>query len=320
MVVSILTPFLPIVLVLAALNIIDMQKPLAFDYDAIHNHQSPYPWNTIIYLNSQELGFGLLNNAWISILTAIPVFVFFGMTKGALNDYRKVLVSLGLGRIHPALYKEYDPDRALFESGSYATGGSSSSKRYVTLISRHPTLALTVYFTTLSTTKKAKSGVSSHIFDTLSTTSADSCYRSTSIGVNDSTVTRPGLCLSPPQNVARPNTIWENGTGSDTLPHRNPFLFRTRLDLPVLDRLPIFRLFDKKRRSKEPSPELGIPLRDEQPATGTGPFAHSDSVQTKVWSQDIFPLLDHRVSEVGRGVMVQTSLVTESKPVNRQQI
>lgn len=124
MVVAIMVPFLPIVLVLCVLNIKDMGSVRPFDYDAIHNHAEPFPWNSIIYLPSSLIDFSTLNNAYISILTAIPIFVFFGMTKDAMNDYRRVLVFFGVGKVFPSLLQEYDPDRQAYADVSLGSNFS----------------------------------------------------------------------------------------------------------------------------------------------------------------------------------------------------
>lgn len=125
MIVSILVPYFPVVVVLAMFNIQHMGVLKPFDYDRIHNNAAPYPWNSIIYMDSGEVGFGGLNNAWIPILTTIPIFIFFGTTKDAINEYRRMGLKIGLGRFWPRLYEEYDPDRPVGGSGSF---GSTSSQ------------------------------------------------------------------------------------------------------------------------------------------------------------------------------------------------
>ena len=65
-----------------------------------------------------------MNICYVPIITAIPIFVFFGMTKDAMNCYRVILLYVGLGKAFPSLYEEYNPDsRAL---ASYSNGGSNS--------------------------------------------------------------------------------------------------------------------------------------------------------------------------------------------------
>lgn len=64
-----------------------------------------------------------MNNCYIPIATAIPIFVFFGLTKDAINDYRQVFLFFGFGAIFPGLHNEYDPDRTVTTSGgSFGSG------------------------------------------------------------------------------------------------------------------------------------------------------------------------------------------------------
>lgn len=125
MVVSILIPFLPIVLALTIINIIAANPLQRFDFHSIHHHgPEELPWNTIVYLPSSMITWGFMNICYIPIITAIPVFVFFGMTKDAMNCYRVILLYMGLGKVFPRLYEEYNPDSRAMASGS--NGGSSS--------------------------------------------------------------------------------------------------------------------------------------------------------------------------------------------------
>ena len=121
MTVSLLVPFFPIVVALAVLNIKDLGPIEKYDYNAIHNRVYPYTWDSIIFMPSTTIPFSLMNLGYIPILSAIPVFIFFGTSKDALNDYRKVLVFIGLGKVFPRLDREYDPDSPV---GSQASFGS----------------------------------------------------------------------------------------------------------------------------------------------------------------------------------------------------
>lgn len=130
MVISILVPFLPIVIALSVLNILDMHSLKPFNYDQIHNHASPFAWNTIIFFSSSEISWTYMNNCYIPIATAIPIFVFFGLTKDAINNYRQISLFFGLGRICPGLHQEYDPDKM------DATGGSSFGSSQLRTVTR----------------------------------------------------------------------------------------------------------------------------------------------------------------------------------------
>lgn len=118
MVISILIPFLPVVVALTAFNILQMQGVRPYDYDQVHNHASPLPWNTILFMSSDQINWALMNNCYIPISTAIPIFVFFGLTKDAINNYRQIALFFGLGSLCPCLEKEYDPDKSVSEGES----------------------------------------------------------------------------------------------------------------------------------------------------------------------------------------------------------
>lgn len=118
MVLAILVPYLPVVITLAVLNILGAFPLQPFDYDLIHNRTWPYPWSSVILVPSNGFTFILLNNCYINILAAIPVVLFFGMTKDAINSYRRGLLYFGLGHLFPKLQEEYDPDRTTYGSNS----------------------------------------------------------------------------------------------------------------------------------------------------------------------------------------------------------
>ncbi|KAJ2905937.1 hypothetical protein MKZ38_003725 [Zalerion maritima] len=65
---------------------------------------------------------------WVWSIQTIPVFWFFGLTKDAVNMYRHGALIMGLGKLFPRLYEEYDPDRSRRLSGSQ---GSSSKRSWV---------------------------------------------------------------------------------------------------------------------------------------------------------------------------------------------
>ncbi|KAG6283157.1 hypothetical protein E4U48_001513 [Claviceps purpurea] len=123
MVISILIPFLPVVVALTVLNILQMHGVLPYDYNEVHNHDLPIPWSTVVLVTSSQISWAVLANCYISILTAIPIFVFFGLTKDAINDYRRIALFLGLGVLFPSLRRMYDPDK------SFTVGDSSLGSR-----------------------------------------------------------------------------------------------------------------------------------------------------------------------------------------------
>ncbi|KAM0459481.1 hypothetical protein ACHAPV_005669 [Trichoderma viride] len=130
MVVTILVPYLPIVLALAIVNMHASGGFKPYDFDAIHNHGA-VPWNTIIYLTSSQVHWAYINMCYLPIAATVPIFIFFGMTKDAMNCYRVVLLFFGLGKVFPRLHEEYDPDARVLASmshGSHSTSTSTSKK------------------------------------------------------------------------------------------------------------------------------------------------------------------------------------------------
>ncbi|KAM5351387.1 hypothetical protein ACJ41O_004110 [Fusarium nematophilum] len=321
MVVSIMTPFLPIIITLAVLNIV-MASPLKpFDYDLIHNHPFPYQWKNIIFLPSNGIGFAYMNNCYIPILAAVPVFIFFGMTKDAMNSYRRGLLRVGLGHIFPGLHEEYDPDREAY-------GSSSGNSR---LMGSTPS--------TSPPTSKFRSFLSSRQVTNLSNSSAGSS-RHVPMHSISLTLTTPDveqgreLCEYRPQQPPRMNTSHPPPAGSPpttgndpiTLPHRNPFLFRTRLDFPIIP-LPSFSSFSfKRKKDKRPHLERGLPLESlpsvvHNPHWDTDLPAEPSRVQTRVWSEEdevrlyvpIAPETGLLVpSSSGHSVTIETRLTRET--------
>ncbi|KAF7563820.1 hypothetical protein G7046_g288 [Stylonectria norvegica] len=296
MVLSILTPFLPIVITLAVLNILDATPLTPFDYDTIHNHPFPFKWNTIVYLPSNTVGFAYMNICYIPILSAVPIFIFFGMTKDAMNSYRRGLLKVGLGHVFPGLNEEYDPDREAYGDGSYGsrltgttTSTTRSSKFRFFLSSRHTTTA----------------GDDSHTPHLRSQS-----FALTSIDVEQG---------RDPQQQAQPppqSAVHSRETTPGTLPHRNPFTFRTRLDFPIL---PIFK---PKHPKHPPVPLDSLPPLVQHPHWDrTHAASEPARVQTRVWSEDEVGLfsdsptdaVDSSTSfDVPAAVMVETRLTRES--------
>ncbi|KPM41561.1 hypothetical protein AK830_g5045 [Neonectria ditissima] len=270
MVISILVPFLPVVVILAVLNVRHASPLMPFDYDDIHNPIFPYPWNTITYLPSNQLEFAFINNCYIPILSAVPIFVFFGMTKDAMNTYRRGFLHLGLGWFFPGLHEEYDPDR-----DAYGSSGLSST---------------VTGSTNTTAAKKFRSFLSSRPLNTMSTCSRGSS-QATRMGTNSVTLSSIDIEQGHPRNQPPPTqatyseTIPEDGAPAK-LPHRNPFLFRTHLNFSLpFSLLPPF--LSKKTNHRDCNPAL--PLEDMPSAAQE---AHWDlptqpsRVQTRVWSND----------------------------------
>lgn len=121
MVISILIPFLPITITICVLNVRAFGQIEPFDFNTIHGSEDRFiPWNAVLFMPSRIIDFATFNIGYISILTAIPIFLFFGMTKDALNSYRVIFLFFGLGKIWPSLHNEYDPDRKAMQKASSA--------------------------------------------------------------------------------------------------------------------------------------------------------------------------------------------------------
>lgn len=111
MTLSILVPYLPLMLLYFVNNVRYLLPLDPYDFSAIHGGDvTGQPWNSIVLLPSKAIDWASMNDRFSAMLTAIPVFGFFGMSKEALNMYRVYLVALGFGRIWPVLNEEYDPD------------------------------------------------------------------------------------------------------------------------------------------------------------------------------------------------------------------
>src|SRR5690606_14925622 len=119
----VLVPYFPVVVTIFVTNIRMMGPLNPYRYEDAHHSM----WDYIVLMPSTTMNFPLLNQGWIPILTAIPVTIFFGMTKDAMNDYRRVLLLSGLGRFFPRLHCEYDPDVPGSADGSVGSSHSATN-------------------------------------------------------------------------------------------------------------------------------------------------------------------------------------------------
>ncbi|KAM3493670.1 hypothetical protein MY3957_003062 [Beauveria namnaoensis] len=206
MVTSILVPFLPITITLCFLNVQALGVLRPFNFNEIHHSKTSLPWETIIFIPSRFNDFGSLNNGYISIFSAVPIFLFFGMTKDAINSYRIVMLYFGLGKIWPNLHNEYDPDRSATQT--------ASSSGFLTRVT-----GITKPSQSSSECKGGSHPMSKSISSSESTLSH-----------NLTRMLTPRLATSlggdAPVSSLAPS--W-----TDRLP-RNPFLFRTKTDVVYL--------------------------------------------------------------------------------------
>ncbi|PKS11915.1 hypothetical protein jhhlp_001210 [Lomentospora prolificans] len=119
---SIIVPYFPVAVLFGVNSIIHFGPFSAYDFSALRDGtRDGRPWNAIMLLPTSAIDVVALVDRYIAIVTAIPIFIFFGMTKDAMNMYRMGLLAVGLGRFFPRLEEEYDPDRKHLEDLS-ATG------------------------------------------------------------------------------------------------------------------------------------------------------------------------------------------------------
>jgi pheromone a factor receptor len=124
MCISILVPFFPMQMFWLYGNIMAAVATLQpYDFNKSHNRSSTF--NLVTFTTSQGVSFFEMNTNYIPILTVLPLFWFFGVTKEAVNIYRVYLLNIGLGKWFPKLHEEYDPDRT--RDGSQRSWGQQIS-------------------------------------------------------------------------------------------------------------------------------------------------------------------------------------------------
>ncbi|RDA91418.1 hypothetical protein CP533_6905 [Ophiocordyceps camponoti-saundersi (nom. inval.)] len=126
MVMAILLPYLPLVVAVAVGNVLERPANEPFDFDVVHNQAQP-PWSVVLFFPSSEISWINLNNCYVSVLVCIPIFLFFGTTKDAINEYRVALLYVGLGYLIPPLRREYNPDRAPFSESSMGSSQAAAT-------------------------------------------------------------------------------------------------------------------------------------------------------------------------------------------------
>ncbi|KAL2188810.1 hypothetical protein L209DRAFT_801562 [Thermothelomyces heterothallicus CBS 203.75] len=117
---------LPLIMVLLFNNIVEGAPwSLPYDFDALHFGPDPFNVYFISFTTSDRMSFVDLNVAYIGEVAGIIVFIPFGTTPEALNMYREMLLSLGLGYVFPRLKEEYVP-HATRGTGSWFSWSSLS--------------------------------------------------------------------------------------------------------------------------------------------------------------------------------------------------
>lgn len=119
---------LPWCIFLTVMNLKDVGTDvLPYSFDELHDRKDPLPWDTVDMIPSRFLSFLSMNNSYTWSLSAVPAFVFFGLTKDAVNEYRRIALSMGLGRFFLGLHTEYDPIKSASEDSSWLSTGIFSS-------------------------------------------------------------------------------------------------------------------------------------------------------------------------------------------------
>ncbi|RGP63720.1 pheromone a factor receptor [Fusarium longipes] len=279
MVLVILIPYLPVVITLAVLNILGAFPLQPFDYDLIHNRIWPYPWSAVILVPSNGFTFVHLNNCYIDILAAIPVVLFFGMTKDAINTYRRGLLCVGFGRLFPKLDEEYDPDRTTY--------GSSSGNSHLVDSSFSTTSSIPRKIRSLLTNRNLTTASSASL-NPVSSQPTHGDFATPEVEIGHELGEFQTLQSSPPEAVY-PLPSASRSTDPITLPPHNPFLFRTRFDLPTIP-LPSLSSFTfKRKKDRRPPLDRGLPL-DSLPSVVNGRMwegnlqAQPPRNQTLVWA------------------------------------
>ncbi|KAK3322344.1 pheromone A receptor-domain-containing protein [Apodospora peruviana] len=107
---SVLIVVVPLTCFFFVANVLEgLPWTLPYDFNRIHYGPSPYNIHSVTFTTSDKMGFGDLTVNYIAILSAIAIFITFGTTTEAYNEYRKCLLVVGLGKIFPKLYQEYRP-------------------------------------------------------------------------------------------------------------------------------------------------------------------------------------------------------------------
>ncbi|KAM3512326.1 hypothetical protein MY11210_004039 [Beauveria gryllotalpidicola] len=247
MVMSILVPFLPITITLCFVNVQALGALRPFNFNEIHHPKTSLPWETIIYIPSRFNDFGSINNGYISIFTAVPIFLFFGMTKDAINSYRIVMLYLGLGKIWPNLHNEYDPDRSVIMQ-------TASSSGFLTRVTGR--------------TKSSQSPPECKSGSRLISKSISSSESTSSHTLTRMLTPRLATFLGSDAPVSPLAPSW-----TDRLP-RNPFPFRTKTDVvylgssipsrpPVLPPLAQASVFSLQSRTDDEIREQAVPLEHQ---------------------------------------------------------
>ncbi|TLS22921.1 uncharacterized protein PpBr36_06041 [Pyricularia pennisetigena] len=109
MTVSIVAPYLPIQIAFLVINLKNTEGwSQLYSWQDFRNQPT---LNGIMRIPSWQANWISMRVCYVAILSAIPIFIFFGTTKDAVNTWRGYCLAVGLGKIFAKLKEEYDPDR-----------------------------------------------------------------------------------------------------------------------------------------------------------------------------------------------------------------
>nr|CCI69942.1 pheromone receptor 1 [Neurospora dodgei] len=103
---SILVLVVPIVCVFFVFNLVEgWPWSLPFDLHRIHANI-----DFVSFTTTERMQVTAVLTNYVPVVSSAAICITFGTTVEAYNQYRLLLVFLGLGKIWPKLYQEYDPD------------------------------------------------------------------------------------------------------------------------------------------------------------------------------------------------------------------
>ncbi|KAK3944705.1 pheromone A receptor-domain-containing protein [Diplogelasinospora grovesii] len=227
----ILVVVLPVVLYLWSVNIrFFAPVMMPYDFNRIH-YEPPWTYNFITFTTSNILSPLDLNTNWIPNLTSIAIFVTFGTTADSFNEYRKMMLAVGLGRFFPKLHNEYqDSDKPSWFSTVFRSSARRSRNRTGNSSGSKDTSILPVTQQSSNASSAGKEGGQDLVFVT-------------------APVTPPAPAVTKDNNPS-PDLSEEPAAPTATQqqqPSRNPWVFRTTLASPLkMPTIPMTGLGRKK--------------------------------------------------------------------------
>lgn len=108
---SILVPYLFVMCVHTGVQMRSTFPLQGLDFHNIRHENRPLPWDTIFLYPSSSLEFFQLNSHYLVILTALPIYFFFGRTENTTKADRRFMDTLGLRKVFSRLREDPAPKR-----------------------------------------------------------------------------------------------------------------------------------------------------------------------------------------------------------------